>query len=170
MSENINVFIKDVRKIKKRECERYMSDYGMKINICPGWDFVNESGFMPFKLTKGNRVFRSGFEYFADEYEHDESEYDEGVSTEDHEFLASCKYVITLAIYGDEKYFLRTAYAFAGYLIDVLHGAMFEVTGDDYGTLIKENAKPALLKEILEYEEQEPDENAEPFECWDHYV
>jgi hypothetical protein len=135
-----------------------MSGFGMKVELHPKFDPVSDSGFLPIKFSDEDGDYASGFEYCFGEYDH---EYDDDYSDAVRERLSSCRHVVTLTFWDDDKYTFRSVLSFAAYLVDCVGGA----TLDDYEeNMIIENAKEYFMKSIPEYEN--PYDDPDPFEGW----
>ena len=74
MSINMIVYIKDFKNITKEDCEKYLTQFGIKAQVHPETDFETKTGFLPFKVEfplcdqiKG-KAFMSGFEMYPEVY------------------------------------------------------------------------------------------------------
>ena len=70
-------YAKDITSFSVKNCEKYISNLGLKIEIYPEYDAYSHTGFLPIKLdgdfiadTLAGKSFLSGFEICLNQYEH----------------------------------------------------------------------------------------------------
>jgi hypothetical protein len=76
MSWDLRVYIDDIKKISKDNCENYLQQFGIQAQMHPETNFETDSGFLPFKVEFQSidflvgQTFISGFEIYSGSFDY----------------------------------------------------------------------------------------------------
>jgi len=136
MSVDYYAYIKDIASFSTKNCERYISNHGIKIEIHPEYNAHSHTGFLPIRLegdfisdTLAGKSFLSGFEICLNQYEYipaksepkglisrifgkkaelHETPFDNAIKDASHYFSINCS--------SQDSFEILLAYAFSAYL------------------------------------------------------